>query len=97
MIPIVVENFKHYEMSTCDKGKRFRYLQNILARGIDEYIRTVTLLFPDFYDFGEPSYLVDFEKSNELAEWIISGFNKRNQDELFRLPSESEEDKIDSP
>jgi hypothetical protein len=101
LIPPVLEQFKHYDSgnSNCEKSKRYKYLKQVYNSGIDKYTKSILDLTPDFFDFGTPSFLIDFEKHSELSEWILSGLNKKSQDEFFDSKStdESEEDTIDSP
>jgi hypothetical protein len=92
-LPETLESFKHYENDKSEKGLRYKYLIFIFNQGLNEYYKTIDDNTPDFYDETEPSFLVDFEYPLELHEWVLSGMNKKNQNEFFN----SIEDDCDSP
>ena len=88
VLPDTILHFSNYLNENSLKGQRVRILTDIFNNGITEFTKNVNQ--NEIY-----KNLLEFEKAKEIDEWIISGLNKKEQDELFN--SDSENELIDSP
>jgi hypothetical protein len=93
-IPKILNHYKDELNNESNRGLRLRYLFNLNFIGIQKYIEFYNnYVLSNTY---EPFYILEFVNEIELKEWIISGLNKQEQDEIFNGES-SEEDIVDSP
>ena len=87
-LPDTILNFAYCLNENSEKEKRVKLLKQILLLGQLEFEKVIK-------ENNSFKMLLEFERQKELDEWVISGLNKKQQDEIFY--SDSEVEIVDSP